>query len=74
MVMRMFVPDKSMFFGDGIIEQDINGKYIFIYLHFLENYILDLRYYTSCEKIVDFCAEQIEKSAQYKIIASLNTN
>ena len=63
---------KMPFTGDGIIEQDIDGKYIFNYLHFPENDILDLRYYTSgkefIEELIDFCSEQIEKSTQYKII------
>lgn len=58
--------------GDGIIEQDIDGKYIFNYLHFPENNILMQDYYSSCKKFIkefiDYCSKQIEKNTQYKII------
>lgn len=58
--------------GDGIIEQDVDGKFIFNYLHFPENNILVQDYYLSCEdflkELIDFCYEQIDKNTQYKII------
>lgn len=58
--------------GDGIIEQDIDGKYIFNYLHFPENNMILQNYYISCEDfiraLIDFCSEQIDKNTQYKII------
>lgn len=58
--------------GDGIVEQDIDGKYIFNYLHFPENNILSQEYYLSCrdfiEELIDYCSEQIDKNTQYKII------
>jgi len=58
--------------GDGIVEQDIDEKYIYNYLHFPENNIILQNYYLSGEdfirEIMDYCYEQIEKSTQYKII------
>lgn len=58
--------------GDGIVEQDIDGKYIFNYLHFPENNIISQDYYLSCEdfirELIDYCFEQIDKNTQYKII------
>lgn len=63
---RMFVT------GDGIVEQDIDGKYIFNYLHFPENQIVMQNYYLSCEdfirEIIDYCSGKIDKSIEYKII------
>jgi hypothetical protein len=58
--------------GDGIIEKDIDGKYIFNYLHFPENNIILNDYYLSCEdfisELIDYCIEQINKNTKYKII------
>lgn len=58
--------------GDGIVEQDTDGKYIFNYLHFPENNILSQEYYSSCEdfleELIDYCYEQIDKNTDYKII------
>lgn len=58
--------------GDGIVEQDIDGKYIYNYLHFPENNIVLQNYYLSGEdfirEIMDYSYDQIEKSTQYKII------
>ncbi len=58
--------------GDGIIEKDIDGKYIFNYLHFPENNILAQDYYSSCEEfikeLIDYCSEQINENTQFKII------
>ena len=58
--------------GDGIIEQDVDEKFIFNYLHFPENNILVQDYYLSCEnflkELIDFCYEQIDINTQYKII------
>ena len=63
---------KMPYIGDGIVEQDIDGKYIFNYLHFPENNIILQNYYLSCEdfirEIIDYCFEQIEKNTTYKII------
>ena len=57
---------------DGIIEKDIDGKYIFNYLHFPENNIILNDYYLSCEdfisELIDYCIEQINKNTKYKII------
>lgn len=58
--------------GDGIVEQDVDGKYIFNYLHFPENNMLMQDYYSSSEEFIkelrDFCSEQIEENTHYKII------
>ncbi|MHB8129979.1 MAG: hypothetical protein ACYDEX_13355 [Mobilitalea sp.] len=58
--------------GDGIIEQDVDGKYIFNYLHFPENNMIKPDCYSSCEnfirELIDYCSEQIDKNSQYKII------
>lgn len=58
--------------GDGIVEQDIDGKYIFNYLHFPESNIIIQDYYSSCEsfikEIINYCSEQIDNNTQYKII------
>lgn len=58
--------------GDGIVEQDVDGKYIFNYLHFPENNIIRQDYYSSCEdfikELIDYCSEQIDNNTQYKII------
>jgi hypothetical protein len=58
--------------GEGIIEKDMDGKYIFNYLHFPENNMLCFDYYLYCDEfiqdIVDFCSEQIEKLTEYKVI------
>lgn len=57
---------------DGIVEQDIDGKYIYNYLHFPENNIALPSYYLSCEdfikEIINYCFEQINNNTQYKII------
>lgn len=58
--------------GEGIVEKDIDGKYIFNYLHFPENNILIQDYYLSCEnfikELIDYCSEQIDNNTHYKII------
>lgn len=58
--------------GDGIVEQDLDGKYIFNYLHFPENNILTHAYYSSCEEflqeLIEYCFEQIDNNTHYKII------
>lgn len=58
--------------GDGIIEQDVDGKYILNYLHFPENNIVLPDYYSSCEdfmrELIDYCFEQIDAITQYKVI------
>lgn len=58
--------------GDGIVETDIDGQYIFNYLHFPENNITMPNYYFSCEdfilELIDYCSEQIKELKQYKII------
>lgn len=58
--------------GDGIIEKDIDGEYIFNYLHLPEN---NIRYF-SCyqdgeefiKELISFCNEQIESLEDYKTI------
>ncbi|MCH5212274.1 MAG: hypothetical protein J1G06_04600 [Oscillospiraceae bacterium] len=58
--------------GDGIVEEDKDGEYIFNYLHSPENNIS----LTDCyifgkvfiEELVDYCIEQINNNKQYKII------
>lgn len=58
--------------GKGIIEQDIDEKYIYNYLHFPENNIFLQDYYLSGEsfikELIDFCFEQIDRNMNYKII------
>lgn len=58
--------------GDGIVETDLDGQYIFNYLHFPENNIGSPDTYLSCqdfiEELMEFCFEQIENNKQYKII------
>ena len=58
--------------GDGVVEKDIDGQYIFNYLHFPENNILPHDYGLSCqeflEDLIQYCLEQIDKNTQYKII------
>lgn len=58
--------------GERIVEKDLDGKYIFNYLHFPENNIVLSNYYLFCEEfmkeLVDFCEVQINKNTQYKII------
>ena len=57
---------------EGVVEQDIDGKYIYNYLHFPENNIAMPNYYLSCEhfikEIINYCYEQIDNNTQYKII------
>ena len=58
--------------GDGVVEQDVDGQFIFNYLHFPENNIVMPDYYISCkdfiQEIIDYCSEQIEILTQYKVI------
>lgn len=58
--------------GDGIVEKDIDGKYIYNYLHCPEGNIIVPRYYSSCEsfiqEFIEFCEEQIEMNTLYKVI------
>lgn len=58
--------------GDGLIEQDIDKKYIYNYLHSPENNINFSDYYLSgnefIKEIVDYCTEQIDRNTHYKII------
>lgn len=58
--------------GEGIIEQDIDEKYIYNYLHFPENNIILQDYYLSGEsfikELIDFCFDQIDRNMNYKII------
>lgn len=58
--------------GDGIVEQDTDGRYIFNYLHFPENGLILEDYYQSGEafiqELIDYCSEQINVIKQYKII------
>ena len=58
--------------GEGIIEQDIDEKYIYNYLHFPENNIILQDYYLSGEsfikELIDFCFDHIDRNMNYKII------
>lgn len=58
--------------GEGIIEQDEDGQYIFNYLHFPENNMICSGMYLSgkkyLEELLDFCYEQIDINTDYKII------
>lgn len=58
--------------GDGLVEMDIDGRYIFNYLHFPENNIVSTDCYSSCqdflEELIKYCYEQIDINDKYKII------
>lgn len=58
--------------GDGIVEKDIDGQYIFNYLHFPENNIVLSDCYLSCqdflEELIHYCHMQIDTINEYKII------
>lgn len=58
--------------GDGIIEEDLDGHYVFNYLHFPENNIGYPSYYFSCqefiEELIEYCIEQIDRNKNYKVI------
>ena len=58
--------------GEGVIEQDIDEKYIYNYLHFPENNIILNDYYLSghdfIKELIDYCSEQINRNTHYKII------
>lgn len=55
-----------------IIEQDIDEKYIYNYLHFPENNIILNDYYLSVDdfikELTNYCSEQINRNTYYKII------
>ena len=58
--------------GEEVIEQDIDEKYIYNYLHFPENNIIFNDYYLSghdfIKELIDYCSEQINRNTNYKII------
>lgn len=58
--------------GEGIIERDEDGQYIFNYLHFPENNIICSDMYSSgttyLEELLNFCYEQIDINTDFKII------
>lgn len=58
--------------GDGIVEEDIDGQYIFNYLHFPENNIISGDCYLSAqefiEELIKYCLEQIVENKKYKVI------
>lgn len=58
--------------GDGIVEMDIDGEYIFNYLHFPENGMICPDIYLSAQdfikELIQYCYEQIDKNKQYHII------
>ena len=58
--------------GEGIIERDEDGQYIFNYLHFPENNMICPDMYLSgktyLEELLNFCYEQIDINTDYKII------
>ena len=58
--------------GDGIVEKDVDGQYIFNYLYLPENNIASPNCYSSCEEFLNnlrqYCHEQINKNDTYRII------
>lgn len=58
--------------GDGVVEKDVDGEYIFNYLHFPENNMIFRDYYLSGEdfirEIMKYCHEQIDQHQSYNII------
>lgn len=58
--------------GDGVVERDIDGQYIYNYLHFPENNIASHDGGLSCqeflEDLIQYSLEQIDSNTQYKII------
>ena len=58
--------------GDGIIEKDLDGRYIYNYLHFPENNFWVDGLYTSGQEfikaIIKYCDVQVHDSTEYKII------
>lgn len=58
-------------FGHGLVERDVDNKFIFNYLHMLQFNLLYNDCYSSEEFIkefINFCEEQIEENTEYKII------
>lgn len=66
--------DES-YFGKGVIEKDIDDKYILNYLHFPENNIVLQGCYSSSidffNEIIDYCQSQIETINDYRVIDKL---
>lgn len=58
--------------GDGIIEKDIDGNYIFNYLHTPERGIAFPEYYVSCDEffkeLFEYSICQIQKNTEYRVI------
>jgi hypothetical protein len=58
--------------GDGIVEMDLDGEFIFNYLHFPENEMICPDIYLSgqdfIKELIQYCYEQIDKNRQYHII------
>lgn len=68
----MGIMPQMPYTGDGIVEEDIDGQYVFNYLHYPENNIVSQGCYLSCqgfiEELIQYCSEQIDKNVQYKVI------
>ncbi|MBQ5318808.1 MAG: hypothetical protein J6K17_06910 [Oscillospiraceae bacterium] len=66
-----YIVPPMPFTGDGIVKKDIDGQYIYNYLHFPENNIILSQYYSSAEdfinELIEFCKKQIENIQSYKI-------
>lgn len=58
--------------GAGIVEHDLDGHYVFNYLHFPENNTVMpgcyLSGYDFMKELMSYCQEQIEKNSSYKVI------
>ena len=58
--------------GDGVVERDVDGQYIFNYLHLVENDIISGDCYSSCqdfiETLIEFCIGEINKNKKYKVL------
>ena len=58
--------------GDGIVEMDLDGEFIFNYLHFPENEMICPDIYLSgqdfIQELIQYCYEQIDKNKQYHVI------
>lgn len=59
-------------FGHGLVERDVDNKFIFNYLHMPQFNLLYNDCYSSGEEFIkefiNFCEEQIEENTEYKII------
>ena len=58
--------------GEGIVEKDIDGQYVFNYLHFPENNFPLLGCYSSCkaflEEQIHYIYTQINENIEYRVL------